>query len=80
MKVISKKPWVYVLFEDDGVWILTVMVRYGAAENDMSIILRDSEVSSIQSNEQCLDDLIKNINQNPSRYIDREIRPAVWPT
>lgn len=79
MNVIAEKPWIYVLFEDNDNWVLTVMVRYGPAENDMSIKLLDAEVSRLKAEPGYIDQLVDEINQNPQSYIHREIRPAVWP-
>lgn len=79
MNLISEKPWIYILFEDDDTWVLTVMVRYGAAENDMSIKLVKSEVDRLKAEPDYIDQLVKEISQYPQKYTGREIRPAVWP-
>lgn len=79
MNVIAEKPWIYVLFEDNDTWVLTVMIRYGPAENNMSIELLEPEVSRLKAEPGYVDQLVDEISQNPQNYTYREIRPAVWP-
>lgn len=78
-RVISEKPWIYVLLEGNDTWVLTVMIRYGPAENDISIKLLEAEVSRLKSEPGYIDQLVDEISQNPQNYTYREIRPAVWP-
>jgi hypothetical protein len=79
VNVIAEKPWIYVLIEDRDAWILTVMIRYGAAENDMSVKLLEAEVNKLKTEPDYIDRLVNKINKNPQNYTCREIRPAVWP-
>lgn len=79
VNVISEKPWIYVLVEDRGAWILTAMIRYGAAENDMSVELLEAEVNKLKAEPDYIDRLVNDINKNPQNYTCRAIRPAVWP-
>ena len=79
VNVISEKPWIYVLIEDRDAWILTVMIRYGAAENDMSVKLLEAEVNKLKAEPDFIDRLGNDINKNPQNYNCREIRPVVWP-
>lgn len=77
--MISEKRFVYVFVENDGEWVLTVMIRCGAAETDMSVKLVESEVDQIKQNPSWVDQLVRQISQCPQNYSDREIMPAVWP-
>jgi len=79
VNVIAEKPWVYLLFEGRDAWILTVMIRYGSAENDMSVKLLEAEVNKLKAEPDYIDQLVNDINKNPKNYTCREIRPAVWP-
>ena len=69
VNVIAEKPWVYVLIEDRDAWILTVMIRYGAAENDMSVKLLEAEVNKLKTEPDYIDRLVNDINKNLKKIV-----------
>lgn len=49
LKVLKEKPWSYVLMVDGERALLTILMNYGGAENDMTIELSDEEKADILS-------------------------------
>jgi hypothetical protein len=79
LRIIAEKPWSYVLFEDGPRWLLTVLISYGAAENDMTIELSVSEIEDLRNDSNAIDALVRRICADPGNFVAREIRPAIWP-
>jgi hypothetical protein len=76
--VIAEKPWSYVLFEDRGVWILTLLIG-GVVEIDVSVRLAPDEVEAIKSGQLRIEDLVARVKRQRGAFAAREINPPVWP-
>lgn len=65
--------------EKDGFWILTLLVRVGPVENDISIKLTDEGIDLIKPDRSYIEKILLNIRDCRDLYSDRELRPPVWP-
>lgn len=79
MKVIDEKPWSHVLMEQGEDWILTLLIRTGPVENDVTIKLSENEISAIKSDKGAIQTLLAEIKDDWNKFSEREIRPPVWP-
>ena len=61
MKVIDEKPWSHVLMEQGEDWILTLLIRTGPVENDVTIKLSENEISAIKSDKGAIQTLLAEI-------------------
>lgn len=79
LKILKEKPWSYALMVDGERALLTIMMNYGGAENDMTIELADEEKCEIFSDLDTVELIVKKIRKRPEEYLDREVSPPVWP-
>lgn len=76
-KAIAEEPWSYVLFEDGGEYILTVLIG-GVVDVGVSVQLTSEEVQDIRRNPEAVADLAERVRQNRAEYRDREVKPPIW--
>lgn len=79
MKVIDEKPWSHVLMERGEDWILTLLIRSGPVENDVTIKLSENEIRAIKSDKGAIQTLLAEVRDDKGKFSEREIRPPVWP-
>lgn len=74
-KVIESEPWSYTLYEDNGRWVLTLLID-GLVDMPVSVMLDDNEINRIKKSKNNLEDLVVNIRDNREKYSSREIKPV----
>ena len=79
MTIIDETQWSHTLFEKDTDWFLTMLLRSGPVEVDVSFKLTPDEIASIKTDRANLKVLMTEIGDNREAYQDREINPPVWP-
>ena len=79
MTIIDETQWSHTLFEKDTDWFLTMLLRSGPVEVDVSFKLTPDEIASIKEDRANLKVLMEEIGDNREAYQDREINPPVWP-
>ncbi len=79
MTIIDETQWSHTLFEKDTDWFLTMLLRSGPVEVDVSFKLTPDEIASIKEDRANLKVLMEKIGDNREAYQDREINPPVWP-
>jgi hypothetical protein len=79
MTIIDETQWSHTLFEKDTDWFLTMLLRSGPVEVDVSFKLTPDEIASIKKDRANLKVLMEGIGDNREAYQDREINPPVWP-
>lgn len=79
MTIIDETQWSHTLFEKGTDWFLTMLLRSGPVEVDVSFKLTPDEIASIKEDRAKLKVLMEKIGDNREAYQDREINPPVWP-
>ena len=79
MNILAQKPWSYILMEDEGRYILTLLIRRGPAEVDISIQMSQIEANRFANDSIALAALIADIDANLENYDNHRINPPVWP-
>jgi hypothetical protein len=79
MTIIDEVQWSHTLFEKDDDWIVTMLIRSGPIEVDVSVRLTGEEIALIKDDLANLKTLMADIRDNQENYADREINPPVWP-
>jgi len=80
MNILAQKPWSYILMEEEGRYILTLLIRRGRAEVDISIQMLQVEANRFANDSVALTALIADIDTNLENYDSHRINPPVWPT
>jgi len=79
MNILAEKPWSYILMEDEGRYILTLLIRRGPAEVDVSIQMSQAEANRFANDQASLKELLVDIDSNLDNYDSHRVIPPVWP-
>ncbi|MDP2227451.1 MAG: hypothetical protein Q8J78_08255 [Moraxellaceae bacterium] len=91
-RILLQEPWSYVLFEDDGDYIVTFTVAShaagsaprvgraaGAQSGDYSVMLNAAEQEMQKRDRSYVERLVKRLTDNPAQLHVRRLRQAIWP-
>jgi len=81
-RILLQEPWSYVLFEEDGDYVVTFVVAgttAGARKGDFSVRLNAAEKEMQQRDRSYVERLVKRLGDNPVQLAARRLQQAVWP-
>lgn len=81
-RILLQEPWSYVLFEEDGDYVVTFVVAgtaAGARKGDFSVRLNAAEKEMQQRDRSYVERLVKRLGDNPAQLATRRLQQAVWP-
>jgi hypothetical protein len=77
-RILVEEPWSFVLFEDDGEYLVTFKVA-GVMAGDFSVPLSAAELALQRQDRTFVERLVKRLAGNPAQLRARQLRHAVWP-
>lgn len=77
-RILVEEPWSYVLFEDNGDFIVTFKVA-GVLGGDFSVKLSEAEIALQRQDRGFVERLVKRLTGNKEQLHARQLRHALWP-
>jgi hypothetical protein len=77
-RIIVREPWSYVLFEEQGEFILTFLMG-GTVDSEFSVKLTEAEIELQRQDRTYVERLMRRLAGNRDELYGRCLLQAVWP-
>jgi hypothetical protein len=77
-RIIVREPWSYVLFEEEGEFILTFLMG-GTVDSEFSVKLTEAEIEMQKQDRTYVERMMRRLTSNRDELYGRCLLQAVWP-